>query len=646
MKIKMLNNETIEKIAAGEIIVRPASVVKELVENSLDAGSTRIDVTIEKAGKKRIRIVDDGTGIRYNEIPLAFTRHATSKITTIDDLNDIGTLGFRGEALASIAAVSKVQIRTISEDEEMGSETIIAGGNFLNQRVCPLDRGTDIDVTDLFYNVPARQKHMQKNKQEENEIFHLMERIALSHPEVSFSLYSGERRIFRTPGSGELKDVIECLFGRNFFSGLRPIDSVNEPMTLKGYIGDLTQTRSTRDRQIFFINGRYVRNRGLSQSFESAYEGYMMQHRHPVGIIFMTLPGRMIDVNMHPSKTVVGILNESLVDILFRQGIRSEIRKMNLSVNLSKQVLPQSEETFEEPGEQIDFTVSEAGKETKEEFHNNAHAGSVEDKIKKDSVTVSSAEDIGPEPVKPEKDRTAVQNENQHTDRIEDRKAASNSQSQNEDQKSVLVDGGSRPVRSVPKIRFDDCRIVGQLFKTYILLERPGEILMIDQHAAHERFYFETLSRHFENQEGFPSQKLLVAEAVDVSAEIIARFDEIEESLARYGFECDIFGENTLSVRSVPIILGEPQDASLVTAFAESLLNENPEVAENRYYRIATMACKKAIKGNQTLSMEEIRKLLDRMTTLENPYTCPHGRPIIMRLREYDLQKLFKRVVS
>ncbi|MEG2716117.1 MAG: DNA mismatch repair endonuclease MutL, partial [Eubacterium sp.] len=355
MKIKMLNNETINKIAAGEVIIRPVSVIKELVENAIDADSSRIHIIIEKGGKTSICVLDNGIGIAYNEVALAFKRHATSKLLTIEDLESVETLGFRGEALSSISAVSRVRVTTKTKDEEIGNQSYFEGGSMINQRVCTYDKGTEVLVSDLFYNTPARQKHLQKDKNEEKLIRDILEKLSMSHPEISFSYTSDGREVFKTPGTGVLKDVIESLYGRDFFKRLRPLNIENTPMRLKGYISDLTLTRSTREEQIFFINNRYIRNKNLSRAFEEAYEGYMMVHKHPVGLIFMELPGKMLDINIHPAKTEIQILNESLVNILFKQGIRESLKSQNLVVD-AKMVIKEDKKI--EPSKNIEEPVT------------------------------------------------------------------------------------------------------------------------------------------------------------------------------------------------------------------------------------------------------------------------------------------------
>lgn len=649
MKIKMLNNETINKIAAGEVIVRPVSVIKELVENAIDAESSRITVAVEKGGKTSICVTDNGVGIAYNEVPLAFKRHATSKILKIEDLESIDTLGFRGEALSSISAIARVRITTKTAEEEIGSQSYFEGGAFVNQRVCTYDRGTEIMVTDLFYNTPARQKHLQKDKNEEKLIRDILEKLSLSHPEISFTYVSDGREVFKTLGTGSLKDVIESLYGREFFKGLRELDVENSPMRLKGYISDLTLTRSTREEQIFFINNRYVKNKSLSRAFEDAYEGYMMVHKHPVGIVFMDLPGRMLDVNIHPAKTEIQILNESLVSILFKQGIRDCLKAQNLVVDVSEVTAapePSAEtaqpKIVEEPvsflsGESKNFTPVDEINETQKDRPPAPQPPKVE-AVRREAVKTETE-------VQPQTVPAAVKMED-HTPESaapETRQAFTEARPTAAEAPRVAEPAPEYPRRKGPD--FKNAKIIGQLFSTYILLEKGDEIIMLDQHAAHEAFLYQELKERFDQKSDFPAQSLMVPQPVEISVREADHFDELQPELMRYGFDCDLFGENTLMVRSVPIILGEPQDVSLLKAFIEGRVYEDASDPRNLIDRIITMSCKGAVKGHQELSREEIETLLDGMSRLDNPYTCPHGRPIILKLREYELKKLFKRVV-
>lgn len=693
MQIKMLNNETINKIAAGEVIVRPVSAVKEMVENAIDAGATRITVAVENGGKTKISVTDDGCGIAMGEVPLAFKRHATSKISSIEDLDEVMSLGFRGEALASIAAVAKVAVTTRAAAEEVGSETLFAEGKVQNQRVATYDRGTGIVVSDLFYNTPARLKHMGQTKVEEKQIRDAMEKLALSHPGIAFTYISEGKTAFTTTGSGDLGTVIGSLYGRSFFSGLREINAENAPMAISGYIGDLNSMRATRSEQIFFVNGRYIKNKSFSRAFEEAYEGYVMKHKHPVGILFIDLPGKMLDVNIHPAKTEIRILNESLVMLLFKQGIRQALRGENLVVDVSQELGAVEDEVTEvKPAE------SEAIQEPMNLFGDeDQNFDAAEDEIVSElEVTEDKKETSLPEPqTTPEKVVTQINEETQSgtmgpevikdalesmadvalTNRVEVIPKKEISQEVHGEVSgelsspkvaSPLKAGGahqvaeaestyqptavSAPPRTIPKpprpnLRLEHLKIVGQLFSTYILLEDVGEIILIDQHAAHEAFMYQELSQRFAEDKDFPSQQLLVPVSFEVLPKETAGFDDYAGALGRYGFDCDLFGETTLMVRSVPIILGEPQPVELLRAFLDYLLN-NEAAPRDRLEGIIMMSCKSAVKANQDLSFTEIKTLLKGLEGLDNPYTCPHGRPIIHKLSEYDLKKLFKRVVS
>lgn len=640
MQIKVLNNETINKIAAGEVIVRPASAIKELVENAIDAGARNIKVVVENGGKSLMAVSDDGWGIPYNQVPLAFKRHATSKISTIDDLTEVSSLGFRGEALSSIAAISKVSITTKAADEDVGSRAMLSGGKLENQRVSAYDRGTEIRVTDLFYNTPARKKHLSKDKNEERAIRDLMEKLALSHPEIGFTYINDEKTAFKTTGSGNLKDVIEGLYGRAFFSGLRELSIDNSPMALSGYIGDLTAMKGTRNEQIFFMNGRYIKNKSLSRAFEEAYEGYTMMHKHPVGIVFITLPGRMLDVNIHPAKTEIQILNESLVTLLFKQGIRECLKAQNLIVDA---VLNENEtenepenQSFEEPVDIFDL---------------NKEPSSINSDIMDSGIefTESSRPAIDLR-IKDDSDQDCESAAILSEDRVSEQRTAYGSEHRivEQNERAILPDisGPLSKSKTYAKPHLEHLKIIGQLFSTYIMLEGKGEIYLIDQHAAHEAFMFQELRERFASDADFPSQALLVPQPVEISPKEAAQFESMSQQLSKYGFDCDLFGETTVMVRSVPIMLGEPQEVELLRAFIDSAFYDDMERPKDHLDRIVMMSCKAAIKANQNLSESEIRTLLTGLSTLDNPYTCPHGRPIILKLKEYELRKLFKRVVS
>ncbi|MBU4438881.1 MAG: DNA mismatch repair endonuclease MutL [Acetobacterium sp.] len=740
----MLNNETINKIAAGEVIIRPVSVVKELVENAIDAGADQIAVIIEAGGKNRISVRDNGCGIAYNEIPLAFKRHATSKLSAIEDLESIDSLGFRGEALSSVSAVAKVQITTRYVDEEVGSQTIFEGGKLINQRVCAYNRGTEITVRELFYNTPARRKHLEKDKKEETIVRDLVEKIAVSHPGIRFQVSSNGRKVLDTPGTGKVLDVVKGLYGVEVADNLIALDYENKPMKLAGFVGNLKTMRSHREDQVFFINGRYIKNSRLAQALDEAYEGYSMKHQHPLGIIFIELPGRMLDINIHPAKTEIKILNESLVCLLFKQGIRETLRNANLIVDVGTQA-DQNQKTSCSQTEEINssanhqkekYKIQSNGKDISktEEIQNQTTLESVlRTKPRKSTIGGTDLEKSA-ELVKPsgkadqitdlmakedqdqlslkEKTRIHITQNSRMTEKLENQRDASISKTpeiseesevkprepvlRNQDdplkQLSLTIDplpvsGEQNRVAETPVVfaglelaqdktplqsinqenikqvsnqpvakpgvnDLAKMKIVGQLFNVYILLEGEKEIYLLDQHAAHEAFITQELLGIFKRGDRLPSQGLMTPIPIKIRPKDL---DQVEMALTDYqklGYDCDVFGENTLLVRSVPVLLGEPQSVELLKTMIDENLFERDDnnlsktaFSENAKNRIITMACKAAIKGGQQLTHSEISKLLENLMALDNPYTCPHGRPIIMRLKEYELMKLFKRVV-
>ncbi|MGL4606907.1 MAG: DNA mismatch repair endonuclease MutL [Eubacteriaceae bacterium] len=630
----MLNSETINKIAAGEVIIRPVSVIKELVENAMDAGATRITIELEAGGKNSMVVRDNGCGISYDEVPLAFKRHATSKLTRIEDLEKIVSLGFRGEALSSIAAVAKVQIKTSYKNEDIGSFTQFEGGELVNQRVSAYGMGTEIKVWDLFYNTPARRKHLEKDKKEEMIVRDLLEKLALSNPKIALTLIIDGKNVFSTFGTGLLIDVVSILYGEEIASRLIPVDYKNSPMTISGFIGDITTTRSHREDQIFFINGRYIKNSRLAQTFDDAYEGYMMKHKHPFGIVFLELPGNMLDVNIHPAKTDIKILNESLVLLLFKQGIRETLRNADLSVNVFSSKTKQKSEA-----EDVAFIES------------SSHVQRFEDKGFQEPVIENSK--INEKKRGEKKEEILTFSEKPLPSPYEEKQEVIEKIMIRESKTLEWYGEENKKKERIPRPDFTKMKIIGQLFQTYLLLEDQDEILLIDQHAAHEAFLTQELLEVFSLEKEMLSQLLLTPITVKLRPKELERVERGLPFYKKMGYQCDIFGENALIVRSVPILLGEPQNQELLIEIinedieADDLMEVTTKGIFSKEFkdRIISKACKAAVKGKQKLSSFEIQALLGALYETDNPYTCPHGRPIITKLKEYDLMKLFKRVV-
>lgn len=603
MKIAFLDSHTAAKIAAGEVITDPAAAVKELVENSIDAGAKDIRIEIEDGGKRLIRVIDDGEGINEADVFNAFERHATSKIKKIDDLDNLETLGFRGEALASMAAISKVYLRTSDSDDGLGTYVRLSEGK-REKRAIPYKKGTSISIGELFFNTPARLKHMKKPGEENKKVIQMVQVLAMSHPEVSFSLVLDGSQALKTPGKGDLENTLRSLFGEKFDQALFKADYKNAPMEIKGFLGNPYYTKKNRDYQFVFVNNRYVKEIKINKAIEDAYDNTVMINQHPVFILNIKLPSDMLDVNIHPAKTKIKILNESLVMLLLKSGVRKIIRE-NLAEKKSN---GDSKETNRE----------------KSYF-----------KFEDNSADVISVEEM-------------------NISKFEVDQRQSNVFLSNKENKEVLTEDTvlENPIDRIKAIEkanepskiealFKNAKLVGQLFKTYILLEKPGEqIVLIDQHAAHERIIFEKIT------EDIKSSKKTTQSIIPLKLKLLPDKYEFlkqnSEVFAKLGFDYDEFGENSIVVRGVPCLLDEPAEPELLIKILDDFNDGKIEELETK---IIISACKKAVKGNQYLDASEINELLDLLKKCNMPFTCPHGRPVAMSMTKYEMEKLFKRIV-
>ena len=540
---------------------------------------------------------------------------------------------------------------------------------------------------------------MEKDKKEETIIRDLLEKIAISHPEIRFQLSSNGRIVLDTPGTGMVMDVVKGLYGADMADNLIALNYENKPMKLAGFVGNLKTMRNHRDDQVFFINGRYVKNNRLAQALDEAYEGYSMKHQHPLGIIFLELPGRMLDVNIHPAKTEIKILNESLVCLLFKQGIRETLRNTNLIVELGtvdncdrddrelnnqnsqvkasessyQQFQTEDQTTIETMLQQTAFSKNDPnlGKPLNPNpltdcFDHEQVISKTKALIKKQNIDLRPAAAVLVESVVKLKETpiAEIRKEEQEGSpaKAEAMLMPDLFNRVNEAPQIFELDQENSP-KSIPETSFlsvfkkdvkdlAKMKIVGQLFNVYILLEGEKEIYLLDQHAAHEAFLTQELMEIFDRKEGLPSQGLMTPVPLKVRPKDLTLIENVLDEYRKLGYDCDIFGDDTLLVRSVPVLLGEPQSPDLLKAMIEENffesdgnINVNTVFSEKAKNKIITMACKAAIKGGQSLTHDEIRKLLENLMNLSNPYTCPHGRPIIMRLKEYELMKLFKRVI-
>ena len=653
MAIQLLDQNTINQIAAGEVVERPASVVKELMENAIDAGATAITVEIREGGIGFIRITDNGCGIPKHELSLAFKRHSTSKIRSAEDLLTVSSLGFRGEALSSIAAVSQVELITKTADSLTGSRYQIEGGVEKGLEEVGAPDGTTFISRNLFFNVPARRKFLKTAQTEGSHVADLVEKIALSHPEISIRLIVNNQNKLHTSGNHNLKDIIYTIYGREITANLIPLKIEHEVVRVTGFIGKPVIARGNRNFENYFINGRYIKSALISKAIEDGYKSYMMQHKYPFTMLHFEVEPEYIDVNVHPSKMELRFKDGETMYRVIQQAITEALS--------GKELIPQ-------------VTL---GNERKEE-----KAAVSEPVVKKEEpiVPVKKAETRAPEPFEvkrrevlgiaeprapyPEKPKTPVPSYVQSPNRPTVRPVTSYQSSENILKDKMIQKPKEEPrqeTKPVPKqeakqmemfdnrllsekSRFRD-RLIGQVFDTYWLVEFNDNLYIIDQHAAHEKVLFE---------KNFASLKSREYTSQFISPPIILTLSMQEEELLRHhmkiftdiGFEIEHFGGNEYAVRAVPDNLFSLAKKELLLEMLDGLTEENMGTAsETIYNRIATMSCKAAVKGNHRLTDREANELIDQLLSLDNPYTCPHGRPTIISMSKYEMEKKFKRIV-
>ena len=627
MKISLLNQETIDKIAAGEVVSRPSSVVKELVENSIDAGADILTVEIKDGGKSMIRITDNGEGIEKEEIPTAFLRHATSKIRSVEDLLSIRSLGFRGEALSSIAAVSRVELITCKRGEMLGSRYLIEGGVQKSLEEIGAPEGSTFIVRSLFYNTPARLKFLKSDTTEAGYVSSLMENLALSHPEISFKFISGGQVKMHTSGSGSIKDVVYRVYGRQTAAQLLPVTFEREGLEITGYVGNPSVSRGNRDYEHYFVNGRYVRSDIISKAIEDAFQGRLMQHRYPFAVLQLTLDGTRVDVNVHPSKQQVRFSDNQWIYEQVQEAVRlavisadtpqrssfSTVREEVLERKLEKAEAAEKAENIPEPFEKIRSQLIASGDSP------------YEPKYRHDTAAESSPAWYNETP--------AFRQMQLQTDLLP------------QQEKTVPEKPQEEVSPRVPEDSAANLKIIGQIFSTYWIVESGERMFIIDQHAAHEKVIYERLCRSFKNRE-FTSQQLLVPQVVSLTPREETLYLENEKIFSQVGFEIDHFGGREYAIRAVPDNLYGFTDTFLFTQMLDSLGSVSGQGGINLIFeKLAGMACKAAVKGNHTLSPEEAKELLEEMMTLENPFNCPHGRPTMIEMSRYELDRKFKRII-
>ena len=665
-EIHVLDQDTINQIAAGEVIERPASVVKELMENAIDAKATAVTVEIREGGLSVIRITDNGCGIEPEQIPTAFLSHATSKIRNAADLVTIASLGFRGEALSSIAAVAKVELITRTPGSISGSRYRIEGGKEVGLEEVGAPEGTTFLVRDLFFNTPARRKFLKTPATEASHVAGLVEKIALSHPEISFRFIQNNQTKLFTSGNGNLKDIIYAVYGREIAQNLVPVAGGADPITVGGFIGKPVIARSNRSFEVYFINGRYIRNGLIGKAIEDAYKPFMMQHKYPFTMLSFTVDPSFIDVNVHPSKLELRFRNDETVYRTVYHTISVLLSGQELipEVDLEKE----SDKKAQEPAPARAGAPAAPGGLRAVRFRDAFPAPAAKPEVTPESEKrIPSEAPAAPVPaVKPagqvhipaeaaEDTKTAakpaVSAEPAMPAAVSEENTAPVASSRISEQRLPYVTDKKPEQMTLfteklltPEARKHH-RIIGQLFSTYWLVEFGENLYIIDQHAAHEKVLYERTIKSLRDR-SYTSQMLNPPAVVTLTGEEQLMLQKYGEEFRHLGFEAEPFGGNDFALRAVPDNLFSVDKGELFLEILDSLTAESGMVTgETLNHRIATMSCKAAVKGNNRLSVKEAEELIDELLTLDNPYACPHGRPTIISMSRTELEKKFKRIV-
>ena len=736
-QIEVLDEQTIDKIAAGEVVERPSSVVKELVENAIDAKASAVTVEIKDGGTSLIRITDNGCGIDAAQIPIAFYRHSTSKIRKVEDLVTISSLGFRGEALSSIAAVAQVELITKTPEQFTGSRYLIEGGKEISLEEIGAPNGTTFLVKNLFYNTPVRRKFLKSNQTEAGYVNDLMERIALSHPDVSFKFLKdgnhGQIRL-HTSGNGQLKDIIYHIYGRDIAANLLEVQADYQGFSVEGYIGKPIIARGNRNFESYFINGRYIKSSLIAKSLEDGYRGFMMQHKYPFTVLTISLDGTLVDVNVHPNKMemrfsngeemyhqLVALISERLreSELIPKVAVKEERkeekrpvqaagavpepfetkrleklratiakdspyerkypereRKIPVSVN-TQNTQNQAEGLKEEPGvktgesvgaeKNANVNLPENEKNIAANIAGKDDTVTIEQKVpvtgmgemqqvavatenlqQKDTLTAETGTvEVGNGSVYTEKTDSVVYETKTQEPVMEQavQQTLYDLAEQREHSDAVREDSVREELKLLSKEARPQHRIIGQLFDTYWLVEFQDQFYMIDQHAAHEKVLFEQTMKAYHSKE-FTSQMVSPPIILSLTMQEEILLKKFLPEFTKLGYEISPFGGKEYAVTAVPGNLYGLNGQSLLLELMDSLssmsVKDTPELVVEK---IASMSCKAAVKGNQKLSRPEIEHLIDELLTLDNPYFCPHGRPVIVAMSKYEIEKKFKRIV-
>ena len=707
-KIAVLDQQTIDKIAAGEVVERPSSIVKELVENAIDAGATAVTVEIADGGKKMIRITDNGGGMERDQVPLAFLRHATSKIEKVEDLEHIASLGFRGEALSSIAAVAQVELITKTPSALSGVRYVINGGVQESLEDMGAPEGTTFLVRNLFYNTPARSKFLKSDTTEGNYVSTLMEQLALSHPEISFKYIQNKQVKLHTSGNYNVKDVIYNIYGRDITKALLEVSYENDFMKIEGFVGKPEISRGNRTFENYYINGRFVKNRIIAKGIEDAYKGFLMQHKFPFVYLHIQMEGNDLDVNVHPSKMEVRFARGTEVYDAVYETVHKALttREMIQTVPFGKEESVRKQSSLVKPGDipepfemkrraempeyrtQVSNTVNRTSNVSIKGNDRTVSApGTAMDKKQISSYstlprgTITMAEQaVREQKIYQTKDPFTKAEEKLFEGTINDKnihEKQPDAMQVNMSQKATVsvnknvvdsnenaetCDESAERVQEVKKQQkpqqlelFEEKllapesrsrhQLIGQIFDTYWLVQFEDRFFIIDQHAAHEKVYYERFVKRFREQT-IESQYLSPPLIVSLNLQEEVLLETNRKYFEDFGFEIEPFGGKEYCINAVPTNLYGLDEEELFLEMLDNLASEKDKDPLGIFAsRLATMACKAAVKGNHQMSVQEANMLIDELLTLDNPYHCPHGRPTIISMTKTELEKKFKRIV-
>lgn len=643
-KIQLLDQKTIDNIAAGEVIERPASVVKELVENAVDAKANAVTVEIKDGGMTLIRVTDNGIGIPKDQVKTAFLRHATSKICSVEDLLSVSSLGFRGEALSSISAVAQVELVTKTAESFSGVSYKIYGGEEEAFDDIGAPDGTTFLVKNLFYNTPARRKFLKSATTEAGYVEQMMVHIALSHPEISFKFIHNNKNKIYTSGNGKVKDIIYHIYGRDVAGALIPLEAQNEDVKVTGFVAKPYVSRGNRNYESYFINGRYIKSSIIYKAIEEGYRTFTMKHRYPFVCLDFKIDQELLDVNVHPTKMEIRFRNGREIYELVVDAVRAALLQKDLVQDVlretpKKKELPKTKEVKKPEPFEVNRRkeevqkVDQQGQGVQQQVEKQRQA--VQQQIEKPSHPVKKTLTASESSKNTKKPTYAGLNYNTQKKEFPQYKTDELSSNQMTLREDPVFSVQARP----------DRKILGQLFKTYWLIEYEDQLFIMDQHAAHEKVNYERLMKNFKEKEIY-SQRLEPPMVVTVSmteAEALTRY---KDAFAGLGFTIESFGGNEYCIREVPANLYGIGERDLFMELLDAVSQENGTLdTEVIASKIATMACKMSIKGNQRVSLMEVEHLLDELMKLENPYQCPHGRPTIIKMSKYEIDKKFKRIV-